>query len=1470
MFLKPSILPTRKTQKSRSRQLVVERLEERLTPAVNVLTYHNDLASTGQNLNETLLTYDSVNSAYFGKIFSTPVDGQIYGQPLTVSGVVIPTGPNAGTHDVVYVATQNNSVYAIDAEQGNVLWTRSFNNPAAGVTSVPSTDVRTEDIVPIIGITSTIAIDPLSRIMYVVSTTKEVGTGATHYIQRLHALDLTDGTSKLGGPAIIADTILQDGVYTYVSGPSVNGTGDQNVNGKITYNALLQNQRAALTLYNNTLYIASSAHGGRFESYHGWILGYDASTLELKAVFNSTPNGGYGGIWMGGGRLSIDSQGFIYASVGNGVFDTQLDANGFPINGNYGDSVIKLAVDPTTSSTNQNLNGWGLKVVDYFTPYNQDQLALQDRDLGSGGILILPDAVGSVAHPHLLVTAGKEGKIYLIDRDNMGKYNPVTDNVVQTISGGVKGLFSTPAYFNGSIYMVGAFNDRGRQYSIANGVMSPAPTALTSGTFLFPGSTPSVSANGLNNAIIWNLDRGTRELRAYKAGDYSQLLWTSNLAGSRDQIEAPMIKFAVPTIANGRVFVGTDGALYGFGLFPEATTIPAAPTQLTARSISGTQVRLNWTDNSDNETAFHVELSMDGLNFSRIGTTSVNATEFLVGSLLPSTQYYFRVSATNFAGTSNPSNSANATTFNSQNPETIDFPQGFAGVGSLVQYNGSAVLSGNYLQLTSGLSQQAGSVFFVDRHDVRRFTSQFTFQLLDGTTPPGDGITFTIQGNSPTALGPGGGGLGYGAGLLTGPPGIPNSVAIKFDLASNFGEGNNSTGLYTNGASPSIPGFVNLDGLGIDLKSQHVFLVSITYDGSTLFVQITDTQTNASVGQTYQNVNIPSIVGSNSAYFGFTGGTGASTATQNIRSFIYSPLTQTVPPAAPSNLQATDIGTTQLRLNWTLNSTDELGVRVLRKSLSETTYSQVAVLGPGVTTFADAGLIAGETYSYRIFAFNNFGDSSFEEVTVSTRSPAPQSVIAGLSGNSVILSWSTSVGATSYKVFRSEVSNGIGETSVPIASGITATSFVDTTTVVGRLYFYRVLAVNNSGDGPLSEQSQVQVNALTFTVGSFLNGVWTIDSNFNGLLDANDQKYTFGLPGDTPVWGDWNGDGKKDFGVYRQGVWYLDSNGIQGWQPSDTTVRFGIAGDIPVAGDWLGDRRDRLGVFRQGTWYIDNNGTFGWQPTDSIVRYGLPGDKPVAGDWRGNGRDRFAVYRDGTWYIDNNGIFGWQSTDAIVRYGIPGDTPVVGDWNGDGRDDMSVYRGDGHWYFDANGQFGWQFTDTVLTLDLGIANPIARSGRGGFALDATTAWLAANAPILTTAQLTPIVEAAITIWKNVGASEEQLAKLRRLNVRITDLPNHRLGMAWDTALAIDVNGAGRGWFIDASPSDHSEYQWRRDQGIAKSGAASAGIDLLTVVLHEMGHALGLDDGGDDLMMGQLGRGERRLPTASLVDAALSD
>ena len=545
-----------------------ETLEPQLLLAAAVLTYHNDNASTGQNLAETVLSPADVNSTQFGKLASVSLDGYAYAQPLYVPSVAV---SGQGTHNVVYVATEHDSLYAIDADTGAVLWKDSFINPAAGVTTVPSGDVASSDISPEIGISGAPVIDGATNTLYLVAKTKEVGGGIDHYVQRLHAIDITSGAEKFGGPVVIANTSYNGSSYTYNSGPSVAGNGAGSVNGVVTFNALRQNQRMALTEAHGNIYIAWSSHGDK-GPYHGWIVGYNATNLGLAAVFNADPNGSDTGIWEGQGRFSVDSGGDLYFETGNGTFDTTLNCAGFPVNGDYGDSFVKIAPDSSTAS-NPNINGWGLKVVDYFTPSNQASLSAADGDLGSGGPLLLPDSAGNSTHPHLLVGAGKEGKIYLIDRDNMGHYHPNADQVVQeTGARFIHGSYGTPAYFNGSFYYGGS-GDNVKAFSVANAAFSTTPASKSPNAIGFTGATPSISSNGTANGILWALDNdaysssGPAVLYAYNASNLSSELYNSaQAAGGRDQSGAA-VKFTVPTVVNGKVYVGGESSLTIYGLF---------------------------------------------------------------------------------------------------------------------------------------------------------------------------------------------------------------------------------------------------------------------------------------------------------------------------------------------------------------------------------------------------------------------------------------------------------------------------------------------------------------------------------------------------------------------------------------------------------------------------------------------------------------------------------------------------------------------------------------------------------------------------------------------------------------------------------------------------------------------------------------------------------------------------------------
>lgn len=545
-------------------------LASRATAQVEVLTQHNDSARTGQNLSETSLTPSNVSVTGFGKLFSLAVDGYVYAQPLIVSGLTV----NGVTHNVVFVATEHDSVYAFDADtntgaNANPLWHTSFLNStsATTVTTVPNPDTGSWDIVPEIGITGTPVIDLSTKTLYVVAKTKEVtnSNGAVSYVQRLHALDVTTGAEKtsFNSPVVIS--------------ASVPGTGDGSVNGVVSFDPLRQHNRPGLLLLNGVVYIGFASHGDN-TPYHGWVLGYKASTLQQVVVHNSTPNGktdssgypiGAGGIWMAGSGLASDGSSLFFIT-GNGTFDSTLNGNGFPSQNDYGDSFVRLGA-----------NG---AVADYFAPYNEYALDDADADLGSGGVLLLPNETGSTAHPHLLVGAGKEGKIYLVDRDNMGHFNSSNDNqIVQEIANAIGGVWSMPAYFNDGttkwVYYQGT-GDVLKAYSIANAQLSTTPVYQSSDYVGYPSSTPSISANGTSNGIVWTIqtdgygNSSPAILHAHTASNVSTELYNSAMEGDRDQAGGA-VKFAVPTIANGKVYVGAEYELdvYGHGQFVPTPTI---------------------------------------------------------------------------------------------------------------------------------------------------------------------------------------------------------------------------------------------------------------------------------------------------------------------------------------------------------------------------------------------------------------------------------------------------------------------------------------------------------------------------------------------------------------------------------------------------------------------------------------------------------------------------------------------------------------------------------------------------------------------------------------------------------------------------------------------------------------------------------------------------------------------------------
>jgi outer membrane protein assembly factor BamB len=500
----------------------------------DVVTHKNDAARTGQNLTESVLTLTNVNPARFGKERFLATDGKVDAEPLYLSGLTV----QGAMHNVVFVATENDSVYAFDADSGALLWHVSVLAAGETVDDLPPSGC--DQVTPTIGITATPVIDRSAGpngVIYLVAMSKAMASSTYH--QRLHALDVTTGAELLNGPVDIS--------ATYPVGV-----------GTTAFDPAQYEERAALLLSRGVIYTSWTSHcDGR--PYSGWIIAYSQSTLARTAVFNAAPNSGGAGpaIWMSGGGPAADSTGNVYVLTANGVFETTLDPSGFPDQGDYGNSFLKLSTA-----------GGTLTVADYFTMYNAVSESGGDQDLGSGGILLLPDLMdsGSVVR-HLAVGAGKDGNLYVVSRDSLGKFSSSRNNIWQQLSGVLGGgIFSTPAYFSGAVYY-GPVGAALLAFTVKNAQLSSAASSTTTNTFTYPGTSPAVSANGTSDGIIWaheNSDPAV--LHAYDASNLGHELYNSSqAAGGRDQFGAGN-KFITPMIADGRVFVGTQGGVAVFGL----------------------------------------------------------------------------------------------------------------------------------------------------------------------------------------------------------------------------------------------------------------------------------------------------------------------------------------------------------------------------------------------------------------------------------------------------------------------------------------------------------------------------------------------------------------------------------------------------------------------------------------------------------------------------------------------------------------------------------------------------------------------------------------------------------------------------------------------------------------------------------------------------------------------------------------
>jgi large repetitive protein len=711
---------------------------------VNITTWQGDLQHTGANVNETALTPANVGSiGNFGVLFTQPLDGQSYGQPLYVTSGTLGKFADGTSHNVVYVATEHDSVFAFDADSNaSALWQVSLL--PSGTTPVPQGEVGSADIEAELGITTTPVIDTAGQTLYVVSKVKKTADGT--YQQYLHALDLKTGAEKLNGPVLINTTFA--GSAPDVEDPNGHPAGSNCVsaNGVIPFCPLHEHLRAAMVLFNGIVYLSYASHSDT-KPYHGEILGYDANTLQLVKTFIATPNGvtgqdPEGGFWGGGAGPAIDSQGNMFVAVANGAFDQA--ASQYTTGTDWGESFLKL---PTTGSFNVSFSN----PLNWFTPNNWAYLNGGDLDLGSSGLLLLPDQAAG-PHPHIAVGGGKGGVLYVVDRDNLGGLH-TPDNAIQEIAE-PHGLFVTPAYFNGYIYYSsagGPLEQRAVGFDPTTNDYISDPPIKSDTSYALKGSGAFISANGNTNGIVWVINGN--DLDAYDARNVSgQPIYRQT--SSANNVSCNARKFTLPMVSGGKVYYTcADPAsntfyLFVSGLLAAPVGAPAPATNAVASATSATNALITWTDNSDNEAGFAIKRATSAAGpFNQVGTVTSNVTAFTDSGLSSGTQYFYQVVAFNSVGASIASNVATTTTFPTytQNglvaywnfDDGVPNPADVTGNGHGATVNGEAGVAQGFINLGynfHGTGEVASRLEVSNAPDLQ-FTADQSFSLTAWVEP---------------------------------------------------------------------------------------------------------------------------------------------------------------------------------------------------------------------------------------------------------------------------------------------------------------------------------------------------------------------------------------------------------------------------------------------------------------------------------------------------------------------------------------------------------------------------------------------------------------------------------------------------------------------------------------------------------------------------------------------------------------